>query len=281
MKISVFYDHIIQAAEQSGEKIPALLKKARAYGIEAVEINYTQLMKHRFKILFWLKRAGLDISCIYEFYDWGNTGDIAKVKGQIDMAKKTGADRILVIPGFLQEDEAKELNHCHASFDETKAFMEQNKSIQKMKKALCQVTAYAKEKGIKVTLEDFDLNTAPFSRMYQLKWFMENVPDLYFTLDTGNFAYSDEDVLEAYELLKKHIVHVHCKDRKEDREAVSVHNRGMSPVAAGDGYIPIAELIKELKKQGYDGYLAMEHFDAPNQIETIKRSAMYLNQEKA
>lgn len=39
---------------------------------------------------------------------------------------------------------------------------------------------------------------------------------LKFTLDTGNFAYSDEDAVQAYEVLKDYIVHVHCKDRNVD-----------------------------------------------------------------
>ena len=66
------------------------------------------------------------------------------------------------------------------------------------------------------TLEDFDGPVQPFARMYQLLWFMENVPGLKFTLDTGNFAYSDEDAVQAYEVLKDYIVHVHCKDRNVD-----------------------------------------------------------------
>lgn len=42
---------------------------------------------------------------------------------------------------------------------------------------------------------------------------MKNVPGLKYTLDTGNFAFSDENVLEAMEVMKDYIVHVHCKDR--------------------------------------------------------------------
>jgi L-ribulose-5-phosphate 3-epimerase len=44
-------------------------------------------------------------------------------------------------------------------------------------------------------------------------WFMENVPGLGLTFDTGNFVLRECDVLEAYGLLSEYIVHVHCKDR--------------------------------------------------------------------
>lgn len=40
---------------------------------------------------------------------------------------------------------------------------------------------------------------------------MENVPGLKFTLDTGNFAYSDGGCCAAYEVLKDYIVHVHAR----------------------------------------------------------------------
>ena len=61
-------------------------------------------------------------------------------------------------------------------------------------------------------------------------------------------------------------MNVHCKDR----------SRG--PVAVGDGNIPIDKVVRRLNETGYDGYYVIEHFDADNQMETIKRSADYLKQ---
>lgn len=43
MKLSVFYDHILQAAEQTGKNVPELLAEAKNAGIDAVEINMTYL----------------------------------------------------------------------------------------------------------------------------------------------------------------------------------------------------------------------------------------------
>ena len=82
----------------------------------------------------------------------------------------------------------------------------------------------------------------------------------------GNFIFHGEDVLEAWELLKDKVSHVHCKDRGEN----------FSSVAAGDGGIPIAPLIEKLKAAGYDDYLAIEHFDALQQENCIKKSAEFL-----
>lgn len=276
MKISVFYDHITQAEKQTNRSLDDLLGEIKEEGIDGVEINYSQLACDKSNILSALGKAGLQISCIYEFYDWGNYGSLEQAKKQICLAKETGASKILVVPGFLSEREAALLNNCNKSYEETASFMERSESVRNMKRALTELTDYAVQKGVFVTLEDFDGETAPFSRMYQLKWFMENVPGLRYTFDTGNFAYSDEDVEAAYDLLSDKIVHVHCKDRGIQGEPKGEFYRGMGICAVGQGYIPMKELVRKIVAEGYDGFFAIEHFDAPDQMAYIKESAAYL-----
>lgn len=279
MKISVFYDHITQAMEQANRSLDDLLGEIKKDGIDGVEINYSQFARDKSNILSALGKAGLQISCIYESYDWGNDSNIEQAKKQVCLAKENGVSNILVIPGFLTEQEAALLNNCSKSYEETASFMEKSESIQNMKRALTELTDYAAQTGVFVTLEDFDQETAPFSQMNQLKWFMENVPELRYTLDTGNFAYSDENVEAAYELLSDKIVHVHCKDRGIQGEPKGKFHRGMRVCAVGQGYIPIKELVRKIEAKGYGGFFAIEHFDAPDQMAYIKESAAYLRQE--
>lgn len=280
MKISVFYDHITQAKGQTNRSLDDLLGEIKKDGIDGVEINYSQIVRDKSNILSALGKAGLQISCIYESYDWGNDNNMEQARKQICLAKETGASKILVIPGFLPEKEAALLNNCSKSYEETVSFMEKNESVQNMKQALTELTDYASQTGVFVTLEDFDKETAPFSRMCQLKWFMENVPGLRYTFDTGNFAYSDENVVAAYDLLSDKIVHVHCKDRGIQGEPKGEFHRGMKVCAVGQGYIPIKELVRKIEAKGYDGFFAIEHFDAPDQMAYIKESAAYLRQER-
>ena len=70
MKMSVFFDHILQAKQQTGKSLEELLQGVRQAGIEAVEINLDYLLKEEW---VWeaLKQADLKISCIYEFYEMG------------------------------------------------------------------------------------------------------------------------------------------------------------------------------------------------------------------
>lgn len=278
MKISVFYDHIVEAVKQTGLPVSNVLNKCKNMGIEGVEISYSLLKENYDTIVNDLMEASISISCIYEFYDFGKNTDINQAKEHIDTASKLGVEQILIIPGFLQEKEALELNRLSGSKEDTMKYMNEHVEIKNMKDALIKLSEYALKNNITITLEDFDGATAPFARIYQLLWFMEQVPNLKYTLDTGNFVFSDEDILKAYDVLKDYIVHVHCKDRGiEEDKLEGKYFKGMGVVHTGSGYLPMAELIKKLKKDNYNGYLAIEHFDAPNQLEFMKKSAEFIN----
>lgn len=66
--------------------------------------------------------------------------------------------------------------------------------------------------------------------------------------DPANFVQCNQDVLEAYELLKPYIAYVHIKD--------AVKNGKIVPAGMGDGNI--AEILTRLKAGGYQGFLSLE-----------------------
>ena len=111
MKLSVFFDHVLQAREQTEKSVDELLKGVRAAGIEAVEINLNYLCEHS-EIWDALKVAGLGISCIYEFYDMGRCDESEKVRRHVETAVKVGAKRILVVPGFLSGEASKQMQEA-------------------------------------------------------------------------------------------------------------------------------------------------------------------------
>ena len=45
MKISVFYDHIREAAEQSGQSMDEVFQKVESFGIKGIEIEDKVLME--------------------------------------------------------------------------------------------------------------------------------------------------------------------------------------------------------------------------------------------
>ncbi|MBO4749416.1 MAG: ThuA domain-containing protein [Lachnospiraceae bacterium] len=291
IRLSVFYEHLREACEQTGKSLEEVLREARRAGITGVEMEFSTLVK-RPELNRMIKDAGMEISCFYQFFDFGNHYAAGMHTGRkmIDMAKSMGVPKVMIIPGFLSEEQARLLNRASTSFEETSAYMGAVAEVLAMRDAIAELTEYANERDIAVTLEDFDSFTSPIARMNPIKWFLEQVPGLKHTLDMGNYAFSNESIADAYELFKGQIGHVHCKDRGEEEledEAVweslglpygeeLSHRRGLKPVPVGDGYIPIAELVRKIKEQGYEGYLAIEHFGAPDQLGFMQKSAEYL-----
>ncbi len=267
MKLSVFFDHILQAREQTGKPLEVLLAGVRSVGIEAVEINLSYLCENP-SVLDLLKTADLGISCIYEFYDMGRFDEEEKVKKHVDAAVSVGAKRILVVPGFLAGEASKEMQKCMPVKEKIVAFFEDNEEINLMAAGLSFAAKYGKEKGVTVTVEDFDGLDSPLAGMYGIHWFLQQVPELMYTFDTGNFLFYGEKVLDAFELLKDRIAHVHCKDRQPETHA---------SVQTGTGYIPFTEILDKLKVLNYDGFLAIEHFDVEGQEECIRGSAEFLH----
>ncbi|MBQ7956082.1 MAG: sugar phosphate isomerase/epimerase [Lachnospiraceae bacterium] len=276
MKLSVFYDHILQAAQQSGESVESLLAHVKQCGIDAVEINLTYLRENP-KTEQLLAGVGLKISCIYEFYEMNKPGLWVKMQwrkkslNHIKTAKRVGAGKILVVPGFLESQEAEQMISVKDSYEDLADYLSANKNMQRMIAGLTYIAALGHEQGVTVTIEDFDDRKSPLCCMNGVLYALNNVPYLTHTFDMGNYAYIGEEVEKAWELLYGHITHVHCKDRGDDGQG----NRLVS-VATGSGYLSIEEMVKKLAGEKYDGYLAIEHFDAPNQKNTIKSSAEYL-----
>ena len=285
MKLSIFYDHVVDAAGQSGKSIVAILQEAADAGISAVEINHENIARQP-DMLDNIRAAGMSISGAFLFYDFGGAeyGDETRMRAHVDTAKKLGMQCILAVPGFLDDANARELNalldhyrddyYNPAAMERLDSWMRSSDQIMKITEMLRRMVAYAKTQGITVMLEDFDGYRAPFARALPLLWFMQNVDGLRFALDTGNFAYSDEDVEAGFDLLSDYIVHVHCKDRGVEASCEGFrYKKGMAPVAAGDGYLPLCKLARILLDRGYNGYFAIEHYGHGNQEAAILRSA--------
>ena len=280
MKISVFYEHIEKACEQTKKPLREVLAYVKACGIDGVEMDYDELAHDSKDILKNLQDAGLLISSIYGFCHLDIDPEEQKCLDVIDKAAKNGCSRVLIVPGFFNETDAKIFGECADDWEKTAAFMQSNQAVQNITEGLRRAVAYAKEKNIIVTLEDFDSTLSPCSRINALKWFMEQVPGICWTLDAGNFAYSSESILDAYEVLHIYTAHVHCKDRGTENPTsngiVGTYNKGLRPVSAGDGYIPLDTILSYLKRDGYEGWLAVEQFGLENQYDGIARSAEYL-----
>ena len=135
-KLSVFYEHILQACEQSGKTIPEVLAFCREQGISAVEVNYSLFASEREVIAPMLSDAGLVISCMHETFDFSHDTDLGRAQQMLDTAASQQVSRVLFVAGALETAEAAELAACSSTYEATSTFMAENKSIQNMVHAL-------------------------------------------------------------------------------------------------------------------------------------------------
>jgi inosose dehydratase len=277
MKLSVFYDHLIHATEISGKSIYELFDICKKNGISGLDIQNEYAFKESPRYAE-IKMSGMSVACSYQFYDFN--GDEYKrcdrIKAHIENAASFSQDKIMVVPGFLTHEEAAKLRSVKSDPESLYSYMNASSSMQKITEMLAFAVEYGKKHGVTVTLEDYDDIKSPCAYIGTLKYFTDTVDGLKITLDTGNFSYSDEDILAAYDTFKDRIVHTHIKDRGIQSElSGNAFNKGQLPVTVGDGYLPISKVIEKLKKDGYNGYFTVEQFGKESP-EDIQRAAFNL-----
>lgn len=269
MKLSVFYEHIVEAAQQENKPVGEICKTVSSFGIQGVEIENTRLINDKENVLSNLKVGNLEISCMYGFFDFAHTDDITPGYEMVNLADELQIKKIMLIPGFLKDVEFLPIVY--------------QKKVDKMVNALKQVCEYAKAKNIMVVLEDFDDKIAPFATAKQMQYFYENITELYCAFDTGNFLYSEEDALEVLPMFIDNIGHVHCKDRSfEVKEGetpkATIKGRNMYSAAVGSGVILMKEIVEKVLAKGYDDYFAIEHFGSLNQLQDMELSANWFKE---
>ncbi len=266
MRLSVFYEHIFEAAEQSGQTVEDVLKSAKGCKIDLLECDLWRLSERAAqKALF--DSCGVGVSCIYSHFDFLHDSPEAserKCRELLSTAEYFGAKNVLCIPSFFEtgRDRAEQM--------------------EKFCVGISHMCGTAKEYGVTVTIEDFDDINSPCCRMADIRYLLDNCNGLRYTFDTGNFRYCLEDADEAYSLLADRVSHVHLKDRSYDISRANAENTNgkadisgavMYPAEVCGGVIGIDRLIKRLASDGYDGVLAIEHFGAADQLSYMKKSA--------
>lgn len=264
MKISVFMEHIFQAAEQEKTDICSIMKKVGSYGISGVELNYGRISADN-TLPSVIRSCGLDIACVYAFFDFSHNKDMSYPVQVINNLSNNKINRLMAIPGFIEKNDNPE------------------RAVADMYECMNKLTELADKNNISVTMEDFDDKKAPFSTAEGLLGFMKNVNGLTCAFDMGNFIYSGESETEAFGLLKEYVTHVHCKDRCLTEKAgetpkISLKNLPLYSSPTGYGVIKIKEIVSRLKNAGYNGWYAIEHFDSMTQLSDMKKSAEKLKE---
>ena len=166
-------------------------------------------------------------------------GVINTVRGAVILAKKVGADRLTIHPGY-REMPAPAIKLCYESL------------IENLKK----IVEIGKEYGIKICLENFNNNTNLMC--VEQKDFLKvlnSVKGLKATLDLGHANTTEIKPPEYFKNVKNFVMdmHVHDNNGKFDEH-----------VCLKEGNIDFKKLFSECKKAGYKGPFILELFPYEN-----------------
>lgn len=264
MKKAIFLAHVKDAARQRGGELKDYLRLTRALGYEGLECDYSDLEKDPAGFAAMLAEADLQIASVPQWFGFEKGVDPEQIRAVVKNVAAAGGKKILAIPGFLDEKYPN--------------------GLENMVEGLQILCREAAEAGIRVSLEDFDNIKSPCATAEGLAWFFERVPELGFNLDTGNFLYAEQDVLEVTRAFENRIAHIHLKDRSEtpvyegQQPQYSVTGRAMYSCPVGRGSIPVKELLAMAEAAGYDGFCSAEHYGVDDQWDFIVKSAAWLNE---
>ena len=259
--INIFLEHIYDVCAQRSMSLREALRAARGFGYSGLECDLWRLSERSNRELF--AECGLHAESVYCGFDFAHderARSLSRIDECLETAEYYGAKKVLAIPGFAQ------------SADE----------LSRVVEYLSEMCRRAALHGITVSVEDYDDSRSPCSVSAKLLYLLENVEGLRITFDTGNFAYSLEDVSEAYGALSPYIVHVHAKDRaylplcEDDAAKADVSGRMMYPCPVGSGSIDIRGVVERLAAGGWSGSVSAEHFGAADQLSCMERSAAFL-----
>jgi len=264
MKVSIFLAHLSELASQKGCTFGAAVREAKRSGIDYVEVDYKYAAGRADELKAMLDSAGLQVGGLNTWFDFTHLSQPELIESAVETAKKLNAAHIMAVPGFVNPGEKWEVLR------------------EKLAAGLNELMTAAARQSVSVAMEDFDGVEAPYGRMDELNWVLHQVPGLGCCFDTGNFLFFGEDVLKAYDLLEKRIVHVHMKDiafaplrGEKGKEALT--GKKLYPAPVGSGELPMAEIVRRLYERGYSGIFAIEHFSAGDQLLFMRRSARWLN----
>ena len=267
MKITIFYHHILMAIKETGRTLLDILCELKKEGLSGVEVCAPDLTP---QLLTAMEEAGLSVSSLYRMVPVF-LGETEKGLQLVDRAAEIGCKTVMLLPGAFPAD------------------MDKETARKKSEIPLKVISDYGAEKGVAVTVEDYDGERTLFGSSCDMRYFETTAPNLYYTYDSGNF-YTSEDVLDALSILKNKIRHVHLKDYAHMPSAWCGKARlvrsgeKLYDVPFGYGDLPAQEIITALYVAGYRGYLCLEHTEAENMMDAnvaaIRRVKQFIDNLK-
>jgi len=170
---------------------------------------------------------------------------VEKTKKILELASFIGSPIVTTHPGHISEDK-------------------RDKTYGIIKKSISEIASYAEDVNAYFAVE------TGMEHPRVLKMFIEDVSKeaLRVNYDPANLLrYGTEEVINGVRELGKWIVHTHAKD----------YNPKTGRATVGEGLVPWNEYLRELKDQGYNGWLALEDETGIDVINSLKKGRRFLS----
>ena len=254
MSFSMMKDAVLKRV--TAETLCTIAKKCGINSLDLMDIEVSLYGEQ--KLLEAMKAQEVSCGCIImtaPFFDTPKKVE-RKLKKAFALAKRMGADTLMVVPGGTGMDRSA----C--------AKMSRWQMLDRAVEKYALAVELGKQYGIRVGFENTPADYKPLSAAEDCRYLLDKVPGLGMIFDTGNFRVADTnaDELKAYELLKDRVIRVHLKDVVvgffKNGEAC-VNGQKIRAVTTGSGVIPMAELIRRFRDDGYAGTFAVEYAAMP------------------
>lgn len=257
MKVSVSSYSYSQLKNSDFERID-LAKQMGFDGIEFAEIKPEgeDKLEHARALKAYADKLGIEISNYAIGADFINRDvekEIERLKSEIDVAEALGV---------------KTMRHDASGGPEGERFAKTGfeKYLPVLAKGCRAVTEYAKEKGIKTSVENHGFYCQQSDRVEALMKAVDN-ENFGWLVDIGNFMCADEEPLDAVKVGVNYIICAHVKDfyfaasSEKCPEGYFDTRDGnhLCGSVLGDGVVPVKECLDVIKNSGYDGWITLEY----------------------
>lgn len=250
MEIGSFYSHIQAAEWERGLSLSDALTIARSHGVTAIDVwagDFETIPPEELRQI--LKEHGMRVCSVhgYTVCDVQNraaiNASVKQMKQQMRNALLAGSPYFMIVPQKAE------------SYEES----EREQFVEGIREIFVQLASYGKEIGIQATVENISDVFYPYASFDDIRWYLENIPDIRYTYDSGNFTLAGFDELEGAKIFADKTVYVHLKDVEVVPESDLVRN-GIcyEGPAIDDGIVKNQEAVEYLKRKGYDGVLTIE-----------------------
>lgn len=266
MRKGIFYHDLINCKEFYTDT-DKMMCFCRENGIEAIQFDRTQLTEDCISQIlpsmnkYGIKFAGIFIMCRLCADDISVfSSAVNKCMETVDLSVKLGCKRVLVVA-------------CEPCDIEDKSL-----AALRFVNGLNKVCDYAAKFGISIAVENFSDPVLPFSLPEDIIFLKENVKNLSYVFDTGNFLLCDVDAMAAYGMLEKYVDEIHVKDFyfTDNAEFYDKKGRGVSAISFGNGQTGMKDVLKKALKNKKDILYIIEHNTENISCDDIKYSCQFL-----